>query len=160
MASPHQLVLLFRRKRSLRPELVPGQAIFCLHQGANSETAQVTNLSVCWENKGIITRKTSFGLQNGIKPASLYGTLLDLCFSCHFIQSWLFHSELEQSTNLLSLTLKSTGDYRDLFLEFSNCGFFFDIVAIIKKLKHALLRAEWVMKSEIHRYLWKKINMT
>lgn len=49
---------------------------------------------------------------------------------------------MEKNTNLLSLTLKSTEDYRDLFLDFSNCGFFFDVVAIIKKLKHGLLRAK------------------
>lgn len=62
--------------------------------------------------------------------------------SFHSVSMRLFQSELDQSTNLLSLTLKSTEDYRDLFLEFSNCGFFFDVVAIIKKLKHGLLRAK------------------
>jgi hypothetical protein len=53
----------------------------------------------------------------------------------------LLENELEHSTNVLSLILKSAEDYRDSF-EFNDYGFFFDVLAVAEKLKHDLPRTK------------------
>lgn len=120
-------VLLWRRKRSLWCQLVvPVRVILhfsvrCIFGDCSDHTF------VCVLKEGGNPHQTSsFGLRTGLQPDSVCGTYWTYTFlSFHSVFIWLFQSELEQSTNLLLLTLKSTEDYRDLFLEFSNCGFLF-----------------------------------
>lgn len=143
-------VLLWRRKRSLWCQLVvPVQVILhfsarCIFGACSGHTF------VCVLKEGGNPHQTSScGLQSGLQPdwvCSTYWTYTFLSFHSVFI--WLFQSELEQSTNLLCWHLNQQKIIGIFFWNLVIVVSFFDVVAIIEKLKRGLFRAKWVMKSE------------